>query len=198
MVPPRDNGYGGLELFRNETTRPLRLIVMLDRIEPNLTGDHARQRQSAPSAAERRAVEDLFLRRRSKLVGLATLITSDPAAAEDVVQECFARLSERSRSIDNLEGYVRTAVSNAAVSWLRSQASYRRRVQPTPPGAIDEHLVEFRDLLFSLTDNQRIAIVGRFFADLDDETLAEAIGCRPATVRSHIARGLKRLRGAMA
>jgi DNA-directed RNA polymerase specialized sigma24 family protein len=44
---------------------------------------------------------------------------------------------------------------------------------------------------------QRAVIVLRYFEDRDDEDIAHLLGCAPATVRSHAARGLHRLRAAM-
>jgi DNA-directed RNA polymerase specialized sigma24 family protein len=46
----------------------------------------------------------------------------------------------------------------------------------------------------SLPAKQRAAIVLRYYEDLPETRIAEALRCRPATVRSLISRGLAALR----
>jgi RNA polymerase sigma factor (sigma-70 family) len=46
----------------------------------------------------------------------------------------------------------------------------------------------------TLPARQRAAIVLRYFADLDDAAVADALGCSIATVRSQISRALAQLR----
>lgn len=46
----------------------------------------------------------------------------------------------------------------------------------------------------ALPDRQRIAVVLRYFADLDDAEIATALGCERVSVRSYISRGLSTLR----
>jgi RNA polymerase sigma factor (sigma-70 family) len=53
---------------------------------------------------------------------------------------------------------------------------------------------EMWDALATLSERQRTAIVLRFYEDLPDQRIAEIIGCRPATVRTAIHRGLRELR----
>jgi len=57
-----------------------------------------------------------------------------------------------------------------------------------------QEMVEFRDLLLGLPLRQRSALVLRYFCDLGDADIAELLGCRPATVRSLVHRGLANLR----
>ena len=51
-----------------------------------------------------------------------------------------------------------------------------------------------RSALLRLPLRQRAALVLRYFEDLPDTTIAELLRCRPATVRSLVARGLEALR----
>jgi RNA polymerase sigma factor (sigma-70 family) len=53
---------------------------------------------------------------------------------------------------------------------------------------------EMWDALATLNDRQRAAIVLRFYEDLPDADIAEILGCRTATVRTAIHRGLGSLR----
>ena len=54
------------------------------------------------------------------------------------------------------------------------------------------------DVLARLPYRQRAALVLRFYADWPDEQIAEHLGCRPATVRSHVHRGLEAMRKVLA
>ena len=51
-----------------------------------------------------------------------------------------------------------------------------------------------RSALLRLPLRQRSALVLRYFEDLPDAAIAELLRCRPATVRSLVARGLEALR----
>jgi RNA polymerase sigma factor (sigma-70 family) len=63
-----------------------------------------------------------------------------------------------------------------------------------PDPATPSDLVEFADSLNGLPARQRMAIVLRFLEELDDDEIAVLIGCRRATVRSLVHRGLAGLR----
>ena len=54
------------------------------------------------------------------------------------------------------------------------------------------------DVLERLPYRRRAALVLRFYADWPDEQIAEHLGCRPATVRSHVHRGLDAMRKVLA
>ena len=51
-----------------------------------------------------------------------------------------------------------------------------------------------RAALLSLPQRQRAAIVLRYYEDLHESQIADLLRCRPATVRSLVARGLEALR----
>jgi RNA polymerase sigma factor (sigma-70 family) len=50
------------------------------------------------------------------------------------------------------------------------------------------------DALGRLPYRQRAALVLRYYEDRPDHEIAEVLGCRPATVRSLVHRGLEALR----
>ena len=49
-------------------------------------------------------------------------------------------------------------------------------------------------ILATLPRMQRAVLVLRYFEDRDDDDIANLLGCAPATVRVHAARGLRRMR----
>jgi RNA polymerase sigma factor (sigma-70 family) len=60
-----------------------------------------------------------------------------------------------------------------------------------------QHVVDADELwnrLRSLGRKQRAVLVLRYYEHLDDDQIADSLGCSPATVRSHASRALKSLR----
>ena len=128
---------------------------------------------------------------------LAWLLTRDGPASEDVVQDALGRLQARYGRVDRPEAYLRSMVVNRCRD-LRQRASREdRRLRlveagrPTSAGPPGEPLI---DALDRLTSRQKAALVLRYWADLPDADIAAALGVRPATVRSLLARGLAALR----
>ena len=139
-------------------------------------------------------VRELFDGEYVAMVRLATLISGDVAAAEDVVQEAFARAIarwNRLRSYDNPGAWLRRVTIRLAV---RDRARQRREL----PGASDaDHVAttseppdpELMDALRTLPRNQRAALALFYFEGLSTEEVAEVLGVRPGTARSYLHRG---------
>jgi RNA polymerase sigma-70 factor (sigma-E family) len=134
---------------------------------------------------------------------LARLLSSDPAAAEDLLQSTFLRVWRswpKVRVATDRQAYVRRVMVNTASSgWRRRWRSEipTYRLPETPIGDVGNRIVE-RDWLVravrSLPNRQRAAIVLRYFLDLDDAAIADLLGCSVSTVRSQISRALVGLR----
>jgi RNA polymerase sigma-70 factor (sigma-E family) len=136
---------------------------------------------------------DLYRERYEPMVRLAYLLTGDRGVAEELVQDAFVRVHRNWQRATNPPAYLRTAVVNATRSWGRHKAVEIRR-QPRPPEPDVLVADEMWDALQVLPERQRTAIVLRFYEDLPDARIAEVLGCREATVRTAIHRGLARLR----
>ncbi|MFB4315881.1 SigE family RNA polymerase sigma factor [Actinomadura sp. 21ATH] len=163
-----------------------------------------------PAAASGRAaagdgVAELFRAHHLALVRLALLMLGDRTAAEDVVQDVYTRLHGRRGRIpdppDELLAYARASVLNACRTLLRRRALTRRLVPAPPPvwSAESDALIadDRRRVLKALAGmppRQREAIVLRYYLDLSEAEMAAAMGVRPGTVKSTLARGLARLR----
>jgi RNA polymerase sigma-70 factor (sigma-E family) len=141
------------------------------------------------------------------LVGFAAALTGDRQLAQDLVQDTMVRAFlkwGRVASVDRPDLYLRRMVINGHRTWRRRW--YQRTVRsvaemadaPTTTVADSTGQVADRDeiatLLAGLGRQQRAAIVLRFYEDRDDDEIAEALGCAPATVRGYISRGLATLR----
>ena len=149
-------------------------------------------------------LDELYLRHSPAGLRLAYLLTGDPALAEDLMQEAFARLIARLRHLrdpDAFGAYLRRTIVNLATSHLRHRAVERiyleregprtRRESNDPDVAMHEAL---RVSLLGLPERQRAAIVLRFFEDLAELDVAEILRCRPGTVRSLVSRGMASMR----
>ena len=144
------------------------------------------------------AFEAFYRRAWRDAVRWASALTGGVAAGEDVAQEAFARLGGRFRTIDNADGYLRATIVNLARDDRRAaqrRAARELRVVDAP-GTSEPADGEPRLLraLAALSYEQRAALVLRYWADWDEAAIAEALGCRRSTVRSHAKRGLDALR----
>jgi RNA polymerase sigma-70 factor (sigma-E family) len=141
-------------------------------------------------------LEQLFVERYATMVRLAHLLTGSNAVAEDLVQDAFARLQRAWGRVDDPVPYLRTSVVNACRSWHRSRRREQRRLRAVATVAEDVPLAarELLDAVDRLPAGQRTALVLRFYEGLTEAQIAEAMGCRPGTVKSHVHRGLAALR----
>jgi RNA polymerase sigma-70 factor (sigma-E family) len=151
--------------------------------------------------------DDFVNTRGPSLLRFAYLLTGGAHQAEDIVQEALARAHLRWRQIDSYdlpEAYVRKMVLRQYLSWRRRRSSSEIPVAAVPDradgsGTVDR-VADRQQLsvhLARLPKMQRAVIVLRYFEDRGDEEIAQLLGCAPATVRSHAARGLNRLRAAL-
>lgn len=132
---------------------------------------------------------------------LAFLMVGRRGIAEELVHDAFLAIQPRLRTgdITNPGGYLRTTVLNQCRMWLRRQTVEERERDETPvPTDLDHDEVALHLALRRLSDRQREAVVLRYFLDLPDPEIAEQLGCRPATVRSIVHRGLAILREELA
>ena len=140
------------------------------------------------------SLADLYRLRYDAMVRLAALLLGTDATAEEIVQDCFIKVGRRWATVDHPAAYLRAAVVNACRSQRRRAALERaRRPQPIAIEA-DLGADEVWDALACLPYRQRAALVLRFYEDMAEPDIAAALGCRPATVRSLVHRGLAQLR----
>jgi RNA polymerase sigma-70 factor (sigma-E family) len=149
---------------------------------------------------------DDFVRTRSTgLLRVAFLLTGDRHAAEDLVQEVLEQMYVKWRRIEGApEAYARRALVNRSTNRWRSRGrrpeaplAYHDVAEPdhSEDVAIRGAVV---DALRSLPPRQRAAVVLRYLDDLPVSEVARAMDCTEGTVKSNAARGLDRLRAALA
>jgi RNA polymerase sigma-70 factor (sigma-E family) len=140
--------------------------------------------------------EDFYRAQHEPMLRLAYLLTQSRAAAEDLVQDSFIRIQPRWGSLDTPAAYLRRTVTNACYSWHRRRR--REEAAPVEPAtaAPPEH-DEMWDALAKLPPRRRAALVLRYYLDLSEADIADALGCRPGTVKSLTSRGLADLRSVL-
>ena len=155
-----------------------------------------------PSAAQRRLAE-LYAQHAASALRLAYLMTGDPAAAEDVVQEAFARIFARfqdRKPPHALDAYLRRSIINLSHDRhrrLRSFRAFLARSVPTAtleePPDIEGRLV-MRSRLQRLPYRQRAALALRYYEDLSEDDAAEILHCSVGALKQLVRRGLANLR----
>ena len=147
----------------------------------------------------------LYTEQYRALVRLALLLVHDVQTAEEVVQDAFVAMHTGWRRIRDTEkalSYLRQAVVNKSRSVLRHRTVVDKNA---PKPAPDEPSAEAGAIallersaviaaLRRLPARQREAIVLRYYADLSEAQIAEAMGISRGAVKSHTARGMSSLR----
>ena len=126
------------------------------------------------------------------MVRLAYTLLANNAEAEEIVQDSFVEVYGRWQELRKPGAYLRCTV----VSRCRS-AAQRRRMRP--PFPVDEPCVsasagELWDVLARLSDDQRMAVVLRYYGGYAASDIAVMLEIPAATVRSHLRRGLATLK----
>jgi RNA polymerase sigma-70 factor, ECF subfamily len=145
-------------------------------------------------------LETLVRRYQVRAVRAAFFVTHDETLAEDIVQETFIRLYQRIHHFDEtrpFEPYLMRSVVNAALNAVR-QESKSLSLDADP--AVFESLmvqattvelqVEFAQLadeiirsLSKLSPRQRAVIVQRYYLDMSEQEMAQALEVAPGTIK---------------
>jgi RNA polymerase sigma-70 factor (sigma-E family) len=152
-----------------------------------------------PTPTEQAAFEGFYRREWTGAVRLSHLLTGVDAVAEDLAQESFTRVQAHWARLDNPAAYLRTTVVNRCRSWQRSRGREQTRLRlarPRGPGGEHSELGadELLDAVDALPFRQRAVLVLRYYLDLSEREIAEALDCRPGTVKSLASRALGQLR----
>lgn len=160
---------------------------------------------SRAAGNEAGGLADLYERHAPGAVRLAYLITGDRERSRDVAQEAFVRVAARFRHLrfpDAFDAYLRRTVINLCTSQFRRERLERafleregsrerdRTTEPPDLGTRDE----LRRALRRLPPRQRVAVVLRYYEDLSEEDMAEAMRCSVPAARSLLSRGMQTLR----
>lgn len=154
-----------------------------------------------PVVTDRRgeAVAALFDAHYAGLCRLATLLLDDPGQAEEAVQEAFLRTFvgwKRLRHPERAGAYLRAAVVNQCRSRGRRRVTEQRGNRAVWTDVTDDagepdvertgDVLAVLEAVRSLPTRQREAVVLRYYADLSEAEVAQALGCSIGTVKSQL------------
>jgi RNA polymerase sigma-70 factor (ECF subfamily) len=156
-------------------------------------------------------LEFLMQQYQVRAVRAAYLITHDEALAQDVVQETFIRICERIRQYDEarpFEPYLFGSVVHAALNAMRSsenissiEAGSEEVENLLDRAATIETRLETAQLqqaiqaaLAKLSPRQRAVIVQRYYLEMSEQEMAQALQAAPGTVKWLLNAARKRLR----
>ena len=142
------------------------------------------------------AFERAYLDERDALLRLAFLLVRSTAIAEELTQDAFARLYQHWDEVEHPAGWVRTTLVRLCTTWSSRQGMERERVdrldRPYPLG--EPSVDEVWDALARVRPERRVVLVLRYYDDLAVDDIAALVGCKAATVRTRVHRGLADLR----
>jgi RNA polymerase sigma-70 factor (sigma-E family) len=147
-------------------------------------------------------LEELLVVKGKHLLHTAVLLAGSRDDGEDLLQAALERVFRRWRTIrGDPEGYLRRTLYHLAADGWRRQQAWRARLgllgqpgaQPDETGAVDNRDQLLRQLR-QLPARQRTAIVLRYWEELTEAQVAQAMGCSPGTVKSVTSRGMRKLR----
>lgn len=160
------------------------------------------------------ALAEAFRRHSGAVFGLARRLLSEPAQAEETVQEIFLRLWNAPERFDpsrgSLRSYLLTQTHGRAVDVIRSDTSRRRREdrdahQATAAGydlerevgdvIVAEHV---REAVAALAPAERQAIELAYFGGHTYREVAAMLNEPEGTIKTRIRTGMVRLRSGLA
>jgi RNA polymerase sigma-70 factor (sigma-E family) len=159
------------------------------------------------------ALTDLYAAHWHSLVRLSWLLVRDQQLAEETVQDAFVTMHSRWSRLRNQDlalAYLRRCVVNSSRSVLRHRKVEDRYLSDqttamTARGVTDEPSAETRALdhargeqllasLGRLPRRQREVLTLRYYLDLSEAQIADALSISPGSVKAHAHRGLAALR----
>lgn len=153
--------------------------------------------------ADAPSFEEFVSSRGSALLRSAIAIAGNREAAEDLVQEALIRALGHWEVVgrSDPEPYVRKILVHLVIDRSRRLRSKRNQPETGPQEGADPFtMADDRDLLLralrELPTRQRTVLALRYWDDLTEQQIAEAMRCSVGSVKTHAARGLAALRRA--
>lgn len=164
---------------------------------------------AAARSGEHAAFGELVRRHQRAAIRVAAVALGSATDADDVAQEAFVKAHaalDRFRADAPFRPWLFRIVTNTARTRLRGQGRQRalaiREASRAAVGgpAPDEIAVRHAereavvDALNRLRPDDRLVLTYRWYEELSETEMAEALGCRRGTVKSRLSRAMGRLR----
>jgi RNA polymerase sigma-70 factor (sigma-E family) len=159
------------------------------------------------------ALTDLYAEHWHSLVRLSWLLVRDQHVAEETVQDAFVAMHSRWNQLRNRDlalAYLRRCVVNSSRSVLRhrnvedrylsaetrARTAYGTTTEPSAETRALEHATGDRLIaaLGRLPRRQREVLTLRYYLDLSEAQIADALSISAGSVKAHAHRGLASLR----
>ena len=141
------------------------------------------------------AFEDVYRGAYHRMTRVAHMLTGHNDIAEEVVQDAFVGLYRRFDTVADPYGYLyRSVVNGCHQRHRRRQVGERLRTLRVVTEVAPPEIDETWRALERLSPRRRAAVVLRYYADLSEADIAEALGCSKGTVKSLLHRALAQLK----
>jgi RNA polymerase sigma factor (sigma-70 family) len=156
---------------------------------------------------DRRAFGELARRHGSAVRGLLRRMGAQPTEADDIAQDAFLTAFERIAEFRGEGAFAGWLKRIAARAWLRRLQKEKRlgelaqeaaQDEDEPPRADPDRRLDLDEAMKALTPAERLCVSMCFGAGLSHAETADALNLPLGTVKSHVKRGLDKLRARLA
>ena len=196
QVCPTGACAAGLLMFVRRTCKRSGAMDSLNRMTEGMLGE----RDIPLVVAGADELEACYARRARQLWSFGRRLGLDPEAAEEAMQEAFARAMRLERgTVRDLDPWLFQVVHNLAIDSLRRSRRLNsiREIQAGPATHRDDALALWQEV-DRLPERQRAVVYLRFRADLEFGAIATILGITDGGARANCARALATLRKWMA
>lgn len=164
--------------------------------------------EDQPAVAEnafRETFDVFYARERQQVIGLAYVLSGSRSGAEDIAQDAFLaalRNWDKIGIYDDPAAWVRRVVANRSVSAMRRGAAEARALIRL--GSLGSAVPELSadsmatwDAVRRLPKRQAQVVALHYFDGQRIADIAEILGCSENTVKTHLKRGMTKLRQEM-
>jgi RNA polymerase sigma-70 factor (sigma-E family) len=159
--------------------------------------------QAGPPPFDGPGFRDYVTARGPALLRAAYLLTGNWADAEDLVQAALAKTYlawDRIEDMGAVDGYVRRAMINTHISWWRRRKFEEYPTDEMPDQVVADHAghsdlqESLRRAVDRLPQRMRAAVLLRYYEDMTEAEVADALGVSLGTVKSTVSRAVAKLR----
>ena len=142
-------------------------------------------------------LEELVTKYENTLFRAALAILREPQEAQDAVQDAYVRYLEkrpRFRDGEHAKAWLLRVTANGCKSRLRAKKRHPTVELLDVYPAAEPDSRELVEAIFTLSANQRAAVHLHYYEGYSTGEIAQILGQRPGTVRSHLSRAREALR----
>ncbi len=155
----------------------------------------------------RQSVAEIYDAHADQLYRYALILLTDHAAAEDAMQQVFAKLARNSGTVSGIKNesqYLKTAIRNECFRILADKKRRRQYLQSDTGNALlqqvapeqgsDEQREEIETALKKLPPEQRETVYLKVYEDMTFKEIAKLLKIEPNTAASRYRYGMDKLR----